>query len=135
MNTTSHSNHQKKIRQQYVTVKKQILQIGFVMEGSLSKRYLTCGKKSCRCLSNPAFRHGPYYLLTWKRNGRTVTQFIPPTLAIQYQEWIQNRQSLSKVFKQMQMISKKAIQIHLKSVTSPAEKSVISSVNKKLSKT
>lgn len=131
----TNNNKKVKLQQEYAVVKKQVIQIGFIMEGSLSKRYLTCGKKTCRCRNNPSQKHGPYYLLTWKRNGKTVTQFIPQTLAILYEEWIQNRQSLSNLFKQMQTISKKAINAHLNSVANPVEKSIVSSVNKKLRKT
>jgi hypothetical protein len=135
MNRPPLDQRQKALEQLYAAAKNQILQIGFVTEGSLSKRYLTCGKPSCRCVSDPKHRHGPYYQLTWKRSGRTVSQFIPEPLAHQYEEWIQNRQSLAKVLKRMHDISQKAIYSYLESTTDPAEKSAISSVKKKLRKT
>lgn len=135
MNRPSLDQRQKTLDEFYAEAKSQILQIGFVTEGSLSKRYLTCGKSSCRCASDPGHRHGPYYQLTWKRSGRTVSQFIPEPLAHQYEEWIQNRQSLSKILKRMHSISQKAIYSYLESTTDAAEKSAISSVKKKLRKT
>jgi hypothetical protein len=135
MSASSLKKQQKAFKQRYAAVKEQILQIGFTMEGSLSKRYLTCGKPLCRCLHDPSHRHGPYYQLTWKRNGRTVAQFIPESLALQYKEWIQNRQSLSKILKQMHAISIKAINSHFKSIIEPSEKLAVASVNKKLHKT
>jgi hypothetical protein len=135
MNRPAHHKQRELFQQQYTAVKNHILQIGFITEGSLSKRYLTCGKASCRCTSDPAHRHGPYYLLTWKRKGRTVSQFLPESLAQQYEEWIRNRQSLSKILKQMHSISQKAIYNHLGSATDPTEKSAISSVKIKLRKT
>jgi len=135
MKRLTHHKQQESLEQNYATAKSQILQIGFVTEGSLSKRYLTCGNSSCRCANDPSHRHGPYYQLTWKRKGRTVSQFIPEPLAHEYEEWIRNRQSLSKILKQMYAISEKAIYAHLRSKTDPAEKSAISSVKKKLRKT
>jgi hypothetical protein len=135
MNASSPKKQESALKRQYSAVKKQILQIGFIMEGSLSKRYLTCGKPLCRCLSDPTHRHGPYYQLTWKRNGRTVAKFIPESLALQYEEWIRNRQSFSKILIKMHTISKKAIDCHFESLTEPSEKTVVSSVNKKLRKT
>ena len=135
MKSSSPKEKQKAFKQQYAVIKEQILRIGFIMEGSLSKRYLTCGKPLCRCISDLTHRHGPYYQLTWKRNGRTVAQFIPESLALQYEEWVRNRQSLSKLLKQMHAISKKAIDSHFKSITEPSEKLAVSSVNKKLHKT
>jgi hypothetical protein len=135
MNSLSLHQRQKSLDRSYAAAKSQILQIGFVTEGSLSKRYLTCGKSSCRCGDDPEHRHGPYYQLTWKRKGRTVSQFIPEPLAHHYEEWIRNRQSLSGIVKRMHTISQKAIYSHLESVTDPAERLAISSVKKRLRKT
>ena len=135
MNSSSYHKQQVSFEQHYTNAKNQILKIGFVMEGSLSKRYLTCGNASCRCMGDPTYRHGPYYQLTWKRNGKTVSQFVPEPLAHHYEEWIRNRQSLSKILKHMYASSKKAINSYLESITDSAEKSVITSVKKKLRKT
>jgi hypothetical protein len=135
MNSASRQKQQESFERQYAAAKNHILQVGYVTEGSLSKRYLTCGNSSCRCTSDPTHRHGPYYQLTWKRNGRTVSQVITEPLAHEYEEWIRNRQSLSKILKQLHAISKKAIYSYLGSITEPVEKSVISSVKKKLRKT
>ena len=35
--------------------------IELICSGTLSERWKTCGKPSCRCASDPAARHGPYY--------------------------------------------------------------------------
>jgi hypothetical protein len=32
--------------------------------GSLSERYVKCGKPGCGCAEDPKARHGPYYSLT-----------------------------------------------------------------------
>lgn len=123
------------IEQKYAAAKNKMLEIGFITEGSLSKNYVTCGKPMCRCRKDPAHRHGPYYQLTWKRNGKTVSQAIPKALALQYDGWIRNRQSLSKILKQLYTISQKAIDNHLALKTDPHEKSAILSVKAKLHKT
>lgn len=135
MNASRHPKRPQSFDQQYASAKKRLLTIGFVAEGSLSKRYLTCGNASCRCANNPDQRHGPYYQLTWKRNGKTIAQFIPPTMAHCYEEWIQNRQLLAKILTDMYSISQKAIYSRLESMTEPAEKAALSSVKIKLRKT
>lgn len=123
------------IAQQYAAAKKQVLKIGFIAEGSLSKNYVTCGKPTCRCRNDATHRHGPYFQLTWKRNAKTVSQAIPESLVLQYQEWIGNRQALATIMRQMYVISQKAIDKQLALKKDLAEKTAILSVKLKLRKT
>jgi len=44
--------------------------------GSLSERYVKCGKSGCPCAEQPAARHGPYYSLTRAVGGRTQSRFL-----------------------------------------------------------
>ena len=44
--------------------------------GSLSERYVKCGKPGCACASNPKARHGPYYSLTRAVGGQTHSRFL-----------------------------------------------------------
>ena len=123
------------LEKQYASAKKRMLKIGFIVEGSLSKNYVTCGKATCPCRNNRADRHGPYYQLTWKRNAKTVSQAIPKSLALQYEEWIRNRQELASIIKKMYALSQKAIDKHLTGKNDPNENVVVSSVKTKLGKT
>jgi hypothetical protein len=40
----------------------QLSTTDFIWNGSISKRFLTCGKPACPCHTNPEAKHGPYYL-------------------------------------------------------------------------
>ncbi len=44
--------------------------------GSLSERYVKCGKSGCPCATNPKARHGPYYSLTRAVEGQTHSRFL-----------------------------------------------------------
>lgn len=44
--------------------------------GSLSERYVKCGKPGCPCAEQPQARHGPYYSLTRAVAGRTRSRFL-----------------------------------------------------------
>ncbi len=46
--------------------------------GSLSERYVKCGKPGCGCAEDPKARHGPYYSLTRAVGGRTRSRFLNP---------------------------------------------------------
>lgn len=119
---------------EYRRAKKALLEIGFIAEGSLVKRFITCGNTSCRCHSHPEHRHGPYYQLTWKRNGKTVSQFISAELASHYKEWIGNRRKLRKAINKLHSVSKKAINEIVAINVSPSDKKIVSKVKKKLRK-
>lgn len=46
--------------------------------GSLSCRSRRCGKPSCHCSSPDGKLHGPYWSLTFKRNGKTRHRSLRP---------------------------------------------------------
>ena len=55
----------------------QIATIGEMSSGSLSRRRIRCGNPKCRCKREGAPGHGPYWYLTRKVKGRTVTRAVP----------------------------------------------------------
>jgi Family of unknown function (DUF6788) len=107
----SRKNLQKRIRecrQEYADLKARIREVGFVCEGSLVERWMPCGKPTCRCASDPSKRHGPYYQLSWKEEGKTVSRRLLPAEATLYREWITNRNRLNTLLDRMRSISRKA---------------------------
>ncbi|MGH9185116.1 MAG: DUF6788 family protein [Acidimicrobiales bacterium] len=91
----------------YDAVKARVAEIGFVCEGSLVERYTTCNKPGCRC-ADPARRHGPYWQLSWKEGGRTVSRLLPAEEAALYREWIANRRRLEALLAEMRRLSRQA---------------------------
>ena len=45
---------------------------------------MKCGKTHCACASDPDKRHGPYFELTYKANGKTVNVKLAPEAAPLY---------------------------------------------------
>jgi Family of unknown function (DUF6788) len=64
-----------RLRADYEQAKARIAEIGFTCEGSLIKRYTTCNNPNCRC-ADPEQRHGPYWQLSWKQGGKTVSKLL-----------------------------------------------------------
>jgi hypothetical protein len=60
-------------------VKAQLLKVGLMRPGSLSKQYSACQKPGCKCVApvNPQ-KHGPYYQLSYVHRGKSTTQFVRP---------------------------------------------------------
>ena len=55
---------------------KQIEEIGDMRRGSIAERYRQCGKHPCCCEQTDHPGHGPYYSLTVKAEGTTVTRHL-----------------------------------------------------------
>lgn len=94
-------------RSDYEAAKARIADVGFVCEGSLLEVRTRCGNPNCRC-AQPEGRHGPYWQLTWKEGGRTVTRILSEEAAGHYREWIANRRRLDALVKEMRALSREA---------------------------
>jgi hypothetical protein len=44
--------------------------------GSVSQRWMKCGKAGCPCATDPKARHGPYFSLTRGVKGRTSSRYL-----------------------------------------------------------
>jgi len=58
-------------------VKEEIATLGEIRPGSLSVQFNVCGTRNCKCKDkeNPR-KHGPYYQLSYTRNGRGTSEFV-----------------------------------------------------------
>jgi hypothetical protein len=64
--------------------------------GSLSERYVKCGKPGCGCAEDPQARHGPYYSLTRAVGGQTRSRFLSPEEAQRAREQIERGQQFRR---------------------------------------
>lgn len=119
---SSHPQHFKQDRQQrlrraYAALARSLAGVGYIFPGSVTKRFIPCGKSSCRCAADPDQRHGPYYEWTRKVRGKTATVRLTAEQAQHYQEWIENRRGLKKILARMQAISIRAAQAQIGSTS------------------
>jgi hypothetical protein len=63
-------------------IAQQIAQLGDLRPGSVTSTSGRCGKSECRChrLGQPG--HGPNFRLTYKVEGKTISQSLPTPAAI-----------------------------------------------------
>jgi hypothetical protein len=66
-------------------LKRGLHQLEYFCKGTVLKRMMKCGKSQCACASDPDKRHGPYFELTYKANGKTVNVKLSPETAPLYQ--------------------------------------------------
>ena len=96
-----------RITADYQAAKARLAEIGFTCEGSLVCRYRCCKNPNCRC-ADPDQRHGPYWQLSWKQAGTTVSRNLPAVDAALYRQWIANRRTLEQILDEMRDLSRQA---------------------------
>lgn len=67
--------------QRFQELKRDLEQLEYFCKGTVLKRMMKCGKAACACHSDPDKRHGPYFELTYKANGKTVNLKLAPEAA------------------------------------------------------
>ena len=69
----------KRIEAQIEKLKTELLKIGEMRPGSLSRQYSACQKPGCKCVDpvKPQ-KHGPFYQLSYSHRGKSTTQFVRP---------------------------------------------------------
>jgi hypothetical protein len=65
------------LRGQIRVVKREMAKVEGLRPGSLSRQFNVCGSAGCRCKATPPQKHGPYYHLSYTRNGKGGTRSIP----------------------------------------------------------
>lgn len=98
----------RRCRQEYDHLKADLEKLGYLCQGTITKRYLPCGKSACACHKDPARGHGPYYYWTAKLGGRTQSRMLSPAVVPLYREGIRNHRRLERILKRMRKVSLQA---------------------------
>jgi hypothetical protein len=65
------------IDEQILHLKRQLMQLGPLHPGSLSRQHHVCGKPGCKCMDRHKPRpHGPYSKLTYVYHGKFTCRFV-----------------------------------------------------------
>lgn len=60
-----------------VQLRKNLMQLGPMLPGSISEQWNVCGTPGCKCKDpDKPVKHGPYYQLSFTVGGRSSTMFI-----------------------------------------------------------
>jgi hypothetical protein len=68
-----------RIEQQIEQIKRELMNLGPMRPGTLSKQYAACQKAGCACVDpvKPK-KHGPFYQLSYTHQGKSTTRFVRP---------------------------------------------------------
>jgi hypothetical protein len=64
------------LEQKIEAIKRELITLGPLQPGSLSKQYNVCGKPGCRCKADPPQKHGPYHQISFTRKGKSSSRFV-----------------------------------------------------------
>ena len=67
----------RELERQIAKIKRELVTLGDLRIGSLSRQYNVCSSPGCRCKGSPPRKHGPYYQLSYTRNGKSTTRAVP----------------------------------------------------------
>jgi hypothetical protein len=110
-------------------VQSQIAQLGDMRSGSITGTGGRCGNPNCHCHQAGDLGHGPYYRLTRKVNGKTVTEmFSSPASLAKAQREVAECQRFRKLGDQLVDVNEQICQLR------PVEEIPSSAEEKKRSK-
>ena len=91
----------KQIEKQILKIKKELMELGELRPGSLSRQYNVCGNPNCKCKdkTNPQ-RHGPYYQISYVRRGKSSSSFVRKEFVSEVKEQLSNYKRLRELVDQ-----------------------------------
>jgi hypothetical protein len=92
-------------RRRIASIVRQLSRVDLICSGTLSERTKTCGKPNCRCATDPAARHGPYYEWTWRESGKLLHKIVSASQARQLRRAIDNYGALQQLLERWERAS------------------------------
>src|SRR5262245_4034519 len=85
------------LEQRIQKIKQQIGKLGDLRPGALSQQYNVCGSAGCQCKASPPIKHGPYYQISFKRHGKSSSQFVREEDLTEVQQQLENYRRLREL--------------------------------------
>ena len=92
--------------QRFRELKRGLEQLEYFCKGTVLRRMMKCGKTHCACASDLTKRHGPYFELTYKANGKTVNLKLSPEAAPLYRAASLQYRKLKTLFNRLEKLSR-----------------------------
>ena len=96
--------------QRFLELRRSLEKIDCFCKGTVLKRMMKCGKAQCACAFDATKRHGPYFELTYKANGKTVNVKLSPEAAPLYRAAVQHYRKLKTLLDRLEKLSRTILQ-------------------------
>jgi hypothetical protein len=92
-------------------IRDRIQTLDYLCSGSLIRRTKVCGKPTCRCASDPAARHGPYFEWSRLEKGRMVHRVLTADQAEIIRAAIANHRTIRRLIRRWERETLRAVDI------------------------
>jgi len=99
-----------KLRARFARCRAELQRIEIALQGSVTERWMPCGKSGCRCQADPPRLHGPYYQWTAKIDGKTRTLRLKSEEIEDFRIWIAQGQRLEECVREWRKLSLEAVE-------------------------
>ena len=115
----------KNIEAQIEKVKSELLKIGDMRPGSLSRQYSACQKPGCKCVDpvKPQ-KHGPFYQLSYSHLGKSTTQFVRPQFVPEVRKQLTAYKKFKKLTEKWVALALELAKLKMEEARSKASKPV-----------
>jgi len=104
-------------------LKAELLKIGDMRPGSLSRQYSACQKPGCKCVDpvKPQ-KHGPFCQLSYSHRGKSTTQFIRPQFVPVVRQQLATYKKFKRLTEQWVALALELSKLKMKEARSAASK-------------
>jgi len=81
-----------------------------VLPGSITRRHIRCGHRTCACHADPPRLHGPYWQWTRKVAAKTVGRWLSPDQHHDYRAWVDNDRRLRELLARLEALGTAAFE-------------------------
>ncbi|MEO8316135.1 MAG: DUF6788 family protein [Pseudomonadota bacterium] len=87
-----------RLEQKIRKIKEELMQVGPMRPGALSRQFSACQKPGCICIDpvKPK-KHGPFYQLSYTHQGKSTTRFVRPVYVPQIKKELVNYKRFRKL--------------------------------------
>ena len=86
-------------RERIASIRTSLASFELICSGTLSERWKTCGKPTCRCATDATARHGPYYQWIRMRAGKPAQRYVSEQQAQILRQAIDNYRQVKKLLR------------------------------------
>src|SRR6202790_3782467 len=98
-----------RFEQRFLELKREFQLLECFCKGTVLRRMVKCGKAYCACHDDPAKRHGPYFVWTYKAKGKTVNVKLTPETMPVYRAASKEHQKLKSLINLLESPSQPAL--------------------------
>ena len=112
-----------RIEQRIEKIKEELMKVGPMRPGALSRQFSACQKPGCACIDpiKPK-KHGPFYQLSYTHQGKSTTRFVRPGYVPQIKKELANYKRFRKLTQSWLELELTLSQLRLEQARRQAEK-------------